>query len=427
MARWALTGSGVEFRLRWIAALVALLWVGACQSAGDPPSVPTPDGWRVVERLGHARFQPPGATEWLHVPAAGLVPDGSRVVTGRGGRLILADAGRQVVASTACEFRLPYGGDPAWLQQSAGPVRYRVLDGAALIVETPFFEADVARGVFDVSVGPAGAEIRVTDGRARIITPDGRTGTTLEAGQSASAERRGREYLLGRRDAGGAFEGVAPDIRLATESAGTAAKLSAPQARLLAEAAVPHEDEIALGSVLPQQVAVAVDAVAVPSPPRLALAAGVPSAAAPQSATELVPARTPREPTLMAQLAPPQPSRRLIAPAPARPGDQADRSAGEAADTRSAIERWSELATKRADYVIVPARYPKTPAGDETGSAGEPSPSGEVRRATGAGGGSPKDERQIPFDRLGAGLLDGLPPAEIRTHAAPQVVPARRL
>lgn len=423
-------------RSRWIAAAAALLWLGACQSAGDPPA--PVDGWRVVERLGHARFQPPGASEWLHVPAAGVVPEGSRVITGRGGRLILGDGGRQVVASTASDFRLPYGGDPAWLLQSAGPVRYRVLDGAVLIVETPFFEADVATGVLDVSVASDSAEVRVVHGKARVLTPDGRTVTTLEAGEAAAAERRGPEYRLARRGAAGALETVAPVLQPAAQSVGTAAKLGMPQARLLAEAAPSRADEVALGWSSPQQTAVVIEAVATPSPQRATLLANIVAGPVLGTAADFSPAPMASERQVVAQLAPTVPGPRLIRPTPARPSPPPG-AASETTDTKRAIERWAELPTKKVDLVIVPARYPSAPTdvsdAEAAGASEGPGPGGEVQRpaaqmpARTGRPGAPADPRQIPFEQLGAGLLDGLAPAEIRARdaAGPRIVPARRL
>ena len=164
--------------------------LGGCQSL--QPSAPAEvqaDGWRVVERLGDARYLAPDASGWAPALPAATLPAGSQVATGAGGRVILARDGDHISAGPTSRFSLPPAAPGGSLEQQAGGLRYRVAPTAteALVVETPFLEIAVRGTVFDVTVSPTATEVTVEAGQVRIATPDGLRHIELEAGQSAYA------------------------------------------------------------------------------------------------------------------------------------------------------------------------------------------------------------------------------------------------
>lgn len=122
---------------------------------------------------------------------------------------------------------------------------------------------------------------------------------------------------------------------------------------------------------------------------------------------------------------------RPTAPLPAtRPADDAasgDAGAVPVGAADSPTGSWAGRAPPNHDVVIVPASYRKArsqggPGGRASGgamAAGMREPGVAAAQLGRAGGASQHDERQDPFDRLGAGLLEGLAAAEIRLGPAP--------
>ncbi len=185
--------------------------LGGCQSL--QPSAPAEvqaDGWRVVERLGDARYLAPDAGGWAPALPAATLPAGSQVATGAGGRVILARAGDHISAGPTSRFSLPPAAPGGSLEQQAGGLRYRVAPTAteALVVETPFLEIAVRGTVFDVTVSPTATEVTVEAGQVRIVTPDGLRHIELEAGQSAYAGGPSGAQLAFRRAQGEPVEPV---------------------------------------------------------------------------------------------------------------------------------------------------------------------------------------------------------------------------
>jgi hypothetical protein len=199
---------------------LALILIGSgllagCQNATFRPSPQVQgDGWRVVERLGDARYLAPGASGWSPAVPATTLPSGSQVVTGTGGRVILARTGDHLSAGPASRFSLPPLGPGAILKQHAGWLRYRIADPAAqtMVVETPFLAIEVRGTVFDVTVSQTATEVSVERGQVRIATPDGRRQIELEAGQSAYASGPAGDGLAFRRGQGEPLEAVEPII-----------------------------------------------------------------------------------------------------------------------------------------------------------------------------------------------------------------------
>lgn len=171
----------------WLAVGVALAGCQSFRGGPEPESVAT--GWRVVERLGDARFLPPGASPWTPAIAGSLVPAASRVTTGNGGRVILARPGFQISAAPASEFTLPAAEPAARLEQQSGRLRFRVAAAGTetLAVRTPFLGVVAGGSAFEVLVSATATEVTVETGALRVVTPDGERQASLEAGQSVYA------------------------------------------------------------------------------------------------------------------------------------------------------------------------------------------------------------------------------------------------
>jgi hypothetical protein len=207
-------------RPRTAISRLALILIGSgllvgCQGAITRPSPELQtDGWRVVERLGDARYLAPGASGWSPAIPAATLPSGSRVATGTGGRVILARNDDHLSAGPASRFSLPPLGPGAVLEQHAGWLRYRMADAGpqTIVVETPFLAIEARSAVFDVTVTQTATEVSVERGQVRIATPDGRRQIELEAGESAYAGGPGGDGLAFRRGQGEPLEAVEPTI-----------------------------------------------------------------------------------------------------------------------------------------------------------------------------------------------------------------------
>jgi hypothetical protein len=179
--------AGVWRAAAWLAVGVALAGCQSFRGAPDPTAAVA--DWRVVERLGDARFLPPGASPWTPAIAGSLVPAASQVTTGKGGRVILARAGSQISAAPGSEFTLPAAGPAARLEQQSGRLRFRVAAAGSeeLAVRTPFLGVLAGGSVFEVLVSATATEVTVETGVLRVVTPDGERQASLEAGQSVYA------------------------------------------------------------------------------------------------------------------------------------------------------------------------------------------------------------------------------------------------
>jgi hypothetical protein len=207
-------GPGARAR-PWLASLAVAL-LAACQQ-GFPllprAAEPAEPGWRVVERLGEARYLAPSMTGWDEVVPGGMVPAGSQITTGIGGRLIVNHGGNQLSAGTGSRFILP-GWEPGGsLRQTAGRLRYRI-DGdrpAEFAIETPFLQVLVGDAVLDVTVGDSATEVAVVSGHVRLRTLDGERQIDLDAGYSGYASLQG-DQLAVRRGPDGDLERVQPTV-----------------------------------------------------------------------------------------------------------------------------------------------------------------------------------------------------------------------
>jgi hypothetical protein len=333
----------------WAAAALA-----ACQglpqlSLSDPSPEPAGPGWRVVERLGEARYLAPGMAGWEQVAAGSMLPAGSQITTGIGGRLIVHQAANQLSAGTGSRFILP-GWEPAdRVRQTAGWLRYRIAAAPAATfgIETPFLDLVVDDAVLDVTVGESETEVAVVSGRVRVKSLDERRQIDLHAGYTGYAGLQG-DALTVRRGPDQRPETVRPVVVPALHPQRPAGARVAPDA---AGAATPAIAAFAGQAPLPAD----------PS---------VPSAA--------------QQPGLAASLA----DEAIAAPvtAPARPASlpaAAIVPAGEA--TVSGASR-SPISAPLAQPALAHAEPEPAEAG----------PAEQIRRR---------------FDGLTEGLLDGLPPA----------------
>jgi hypothetical protein len=197
----------------WAAALLA-----ACQgfpqqfslSDKSPDAVPV---WRVVERLGEARYLAPSMAGWEQVVAGGIIPAGSQISTGIGGRLIVGQAANQLSAGTSSRFILPGLEAGGSLQQTAGWLRYRIAGDAAttFVIKTPFLDLLVGDAVLDVTVAERETEVAVVSGRVRVKSLDGRRQIDLHAGYTGYAGLQGNSLAL-RRGPDHALETVPPTV-----------------------------------------------------------------------------------------------------------------------------------------------------------------------------------------------------------------------
>ena len=261
--------------------------LAGCQSAGQaPPPEARAASWRVVERVGEARYLAPGASSWAAALPATALPDGSRVATGGGGRLILARASDHLSAGPGSQFSLPAAATGGALQQTAGRLRYRLTQSPSLAVATPAFAIQGDGGAFEVTVGGSGAEVAVERGRLRVATPDGERGIELEAGQSARADSR--EALAFRRAAGQPLEPVEPIMLPALQPRPTLAGSPPPEPALMIAGAAGDRAASSAAASIESAVPIAT------ATPRLSPTAPIaPATAAPPAASGALPAIAP--------------------------------------------------------------------------------------------------------------------------------------
>jgi hypothetical protein len=189
----------------WLIAFAAAA-LSACQNLSQPVpwssqrSEPVPS-WRVVERVGESRFLSPSMSGWEQVEARSILPAGSQISTGIGGRLILTQASNQLSAGTNSRFILPDPGPGGSLRQTAGWLRYRIADApsGSFGIETPFLDLAVGDAVVDVTVAESETEVAVLSGRVHVKTQDGRRQIDLHAGYIGYAGLDGDPLALRRR------------------------------------------------------------------------------------------------------------------------------------------------------------------------------------------------------------------------------------
>ncbi len=375
--------------------------LAGCQSAGKaPPPEARADAWRVIERVGEARYLAPGARSWAAALPATALPGGSQVATGAGGRLILARAADHVSAGPGSQFSLPAAVPGAALEQTAGRLRYRLAGPPAFAVATPALAIEVQDSVFDVTVGADATEIAVEQGRLRVATPDGEREIRLEAGQSAHAG--GHEVLAFRRASGQPLERVErlilpalqPKPEVAESSPGgsslTVARAANNQASTSAAASV--ESAVPVATAAPSAGA----SEPVASAARATLPAATGATATTMGSVPSGPGRPPGEGGPAAAPAPiPDPTAPI--PGPTDPiGGRADPIRGRTDPIRG-----------RTD----PIRGPTTgPIADPTLA-----PAPDVDPTTEATG----DDPRLLFDRLTEGMIDAIP-----AQRTPQAPPA---
>jgi hypothetical protein len=246
----------------WL-AMSAAAWLAACQALPQltltDPS-PEPPAWRVVERLGEARYLAPGMAGWEQVAAGSMLPAGSQITTGIGGRLIVHQAANQLSAGTGSRFVLP-GWEPGdSVRQTAGWLRYRIATAPAATfgIETPFLDLVADDAVVDVTVGDSETEVAVVSGRVRVKTLDERRQIDLHAGYTGYASLQD-DALAVRRGPGQRLEAVEPVVvpalhphrpagaGVAPAAAGTGTAIAALAAVAPAPASLPAAARVPAG------------------------------------------------------------------------------------------------------------------------------------------------------------------------------------
>lgn len=251
----------------WVAALAGCQMLPPLSSSETAPEPALPS-WRVVERLGEARYLAPSMAGWEQVEPGGMIPAGSQIATGGGGRLIVQQAGKQLSAGTRSRFILPDRDGGGSVRQSTGWLRYRIATPARATfgIETPFLDLVVDDAVLDVTVGERETEVAVVSGRVLVKTSDGRRQIDLDAGHTGYASLEG-EPLAVRRGPGGQTEPVpatvlpalhpdrAASAQAAPDPAGpaatTAAALQRPAPRAAAYLAQPAPAPPAAAAAIP--------------------------------------------------------------------------------------------------------------------------------------------------------------------------------
>ena len=198
----------------WLIVLAAAS-LGACQGLSQEASwagersEPQAPSWRVVERVGESRYLSPSMSGWEQVVAGSILPAGSQISTGIGGRLILTQASNQMSAGTSSRFILPGWEPGAGVRQTAGWLRYRIAGAQAggFAIETPFLDLSMGDAVVDVTVAERETEVAVVSGRVHVKTLDDRRQIDLHAGYVGYASLDGSPLAL-RRGPGLALEPV---------------------------------------------------------------------------------------------------------------------------------------------------------------------------------------------------------------------------
>jgi FecR protein len=173
---------------RRLAALALLGALCACATtSAEPLPAAQPAGWRIVERVGEARYTPPGAMAWVSATVGETLADGSEISTGGGGRLIVDSPGRHISVGPDSRFVLPDREREEPLDQRAGWLRYRIAGAEAqpFRIHTRSLELELLAGVVDVHVNHRATEVTVKEGQVRVATPDGLRQTQMMAGQFA--------------------------------------------------------------------------------------------------------------------------------------------------------------------------------------------------------------------------------------------------
>jgi hypothetical protein len=197
------------------AALALLGALCACTTtSAEPPPEMRPAGWRIVERIGEARYSPPGAAAWISATVGETLADGSEISTGRGGRLIVDAPGRHISVGPDSRFVLPDRDRAEPLNQWAGWLRYRIAETEAqpFRINTRSLELELLAGVVDVHVNHLATEVTVKEGQVRVATPDGLRQTQMMAGQSAHADGSDDMQLAVRMMPGAALQTIDPVI-----------------------------------------------------------------------------------------------------------------------------------------------------------------------------------------------------------------------
>jgi hypothetical protein len=354
---------------RPLAALALLATLCACAStAADPSGAARSSGWRIVERTGEARYLPPESAAWMAATTGQALSGGSEVATGPGGRLIVDAPGRNLSVGPDSRFVLPGEDDDAWLEQRGGWLRYRIAAGGAhpFRIHTRSLELELSSGVVDVHVNHLATEVTVKEGQVRVATPDGLRQTQMLAGQTARAGEAGGAALALRLAPGEPLQTIEPVVVPASQ----------PKPAPAGSAPVPATAESSVAPPAPPQPATTLTPL---------MRAGTEPPAPPQPATTLTPlVRAGTEPPLLPGAADPEgarPQPLLRDPAPANPAPEMQQ-AGRATPGARTGGPSGRPGAARVFGAIVPATRPTGPAA--------------VRRSQ--------------FERLTAGVLDGIQP-----------------
>ncbi|MGI9416551.1 MAG: hypothetical protein ACR2RA_01805 [Geminicoccaceae bacterium] len=192
-------------------SLIMLSLVG-CQHPSMSTSEKQSEAWRVLERVGDVRVAgKSGRATSLVRPGETLADDGL-VTVDRGALLILAKPGIQLTAGEDTSLRLATDGTGSSLLLDRGWLRVRLATAVnhAARIKTAAFDINASSATLTLRAGEERSDLSIEDGSATLATVDGRHHATLVAGAAARIEEGIDGTLMIRPASGQAFRKVTP-------------------------------------------------------------------------------------------------------------------------------------------------------------------------------------------------------------------------
>jgi len=201
--------------VRLLMALLLLAASGGPAAAGG--------SWRVHGKPDGLQHRLPDSSDWQPASSGLELPPGTSL-RADGGAAVIGQAESRIILQNGAELILPPP-ETEIVFQRHGRIRYQIRPGSTqnFRVESPYLAIGIKGTRFDVLVSPAGAEVRVLEGRVAASTPDGRFSVDLLPGQTARIGALPGSVLEVRQLSGQAFgpssgEGLAPASQHQTDA-----------------------------------------------------------------------------------------------------------------------------------------------------------------------------------------------------------------
>ena len=216
---------------------VIAVWLAACQQAEPPSIVGPPSGWQMIERVGDVRVTHATEPDGQGPRTGDMVAAGSRIATGRAGRIILKKNGVQLTVGVGASLVLPTEEPASDLVQEAGWIRYRMSTpvNAAFGVTTPSLGLHASSTVVDVRVGDGTTRVAVDSGQVDISTRGGHHHARLAAGASARADDQAGGRLMVKTSTDRDFRPIAPLASATPKRPGSLVRATSSAARPTAD------------------------------------------------------------------------------------------------------------------------------------------------------------------------------------------------